>query len=554
MREKLRGNTYGGGLLMPNEQEGIDWDLLLERIKDGNCTPFLGAGACAGKIPFGSQFANEWAKKYGYPMEDSYDLIHVAQFVAVKKDSTTPKEVMCKKIKEILKEVTPSYFEEPNEPHGMLADLELPIYVTTNYDDLMVQALKSRGKTPIQEYCRWNSCIMKHKQTLSDFDPTSEKPLVFHLHGIYQVPDSLVLTEDDYLDFLVAISRDLNLLPPRIQEAFTDTSLLFLGYRIADWDFRVFFRILAEYLEISSRKKHYSVQLVPGNGCTAQKEKAQEYLDTYFRKLDIHVYWHNCREFAGELRARWEAFNRGTTINDTVCMNGTARNHELVKNAPSQGNSDWFSREFVIPGQINAETNVVSILFLAADPTDVSRQRLGEEFWEIQEKLKLAKLQDHFKLELPQVSVRPLEITQAVFNTKSQILHFSGHGTPADALYFENLVGNSNPVEPNELAELFEQFSSQVNCVVLNACYAEIQAKAIAKYIEHVIGMNQAIGDKAAIAFAIGFYQALGGGCSIEDAYKFGCAQIQPENMPGHLTPVLMKKDTAVIIAPNNKD
>jgi hypothetical protein len=97
-----------------------------------------------------------------------------------------------------------------------------------------------------------------------------------------------------------------------IQEAFTDTSLLFLGYRIADWDFRVFFRILAEYLEISSRKKHYSVQLVPGNVSETQKEKAQEYLDHYFAELDIHVYWHDCREFAAELKRRWEAFNRGT--------------------------------------------------------------------------------------------------------------------------------------------------------------------------------------------------------------------------------------------------
>ncbi len=70
---------------MPNKLEDEDWDLLLERIKDGNCTPFLGAGACCGKIPIGSQIASEWAKKYDYPMEDSDDLTRVAQFVAVTK-------------------------------------------------------------------------------------------------------------------------------------------------------------------------------------------------------------------------------------------------------------------------------------------------------------------------------------------------------------------------------------------------------------------------------------------------------------------------------------
>ena len=92
------------------------------------------------------------------------------------------------------------------------------------------------------------------------------------------------------------------------------------------------------------------------------------------------------------------------------------------------------------------------------------------------------------------------------------------------------------------MAALFEQFSSQVDCVILNACYSEIQAKAIAKHIKYVIGMNQAIGDKAAIDFAIGFYQALGGGRSIEDAYKLGRVQIQLQGIPEHLTPVLIKK------------
>lgn len=50
--------------------------------------------------------------------------------------------------------------------------------------------------------------------------------------------------------------------------------------------------------------------------------------------------------------------------------------------------------------------------------------------------------------------------------------------------------------------------------------------------------MNQAIGDDAAISFAIGFYQALGAGRSIEDAYKLGCVQIRLQGIPEHLTPV----------------
>ncbi len=513
---------------MPNILEEKDWDLLLRRIKEGKCTPFLGSGVCSKNIPVSSQIANEWAKKYDYPMEDSYDLTRVAQFVAVtEEDEMFPRDEICNKIKELVEEVTPKYFEIPDEPHGVLADLPLPVYITTNYEDFMVRALKSRGKTPIQEICRWNKCLIQCKPTSSDVVPTPEKPLVYHLHGCYEIPESLVLTEDDYLDFLVAISMEQNLLPPRIQEAFTGTSLLLLGYRITDWDFRVLFRILDGYLGRSIGRKHISVQLVPGNVQDTQKEKVQKYLDRYFENLRIQVYWHDCREFATELKTRWEAFNHST----------------IKKDAENERS-----------GQIKEETNMVSILFLAADPTDASRLRLGEEFREIQEKLKLAKYRDHFTLELPQLSVRPSDISQALLDTQPQIVHFSGHGTPTGALCFEDLAGKNNPVEPGALAALFEQFIGQVNCVVLNACYAEIQAKAIAKHIKFVIGMNQAIGDKAAIAFAVGFYQALGGGRSIEDAYRLGCVQIQLQNIPEHLTPVLIKKDQSYCHHSTNKD
>ena len=184
---------------------------------------------------------------------------------------------------------------------------------------------------------------------------------------------------------------------------------------------------------------------------------------------------------------------------------------------------------------------MTTILFLAADPTDASRLRLGQELREIQEKLQLAKMRDDFKLE-QRMSVRPVDISQAILDEKPKIVHFSGHGTSEGSLCFENEVGKSQFVEPDALASLFELVTDHVDCVILNACYSEIQANAIADHIRYVIGMNNAIGDKAAISFAIGFYQALGAGKSVEDAYKFGCVQIRLQGIPEHLTPVLIKK------------
>jgi hypothetical protein len=184
----------------------------------------------------------------------------------------------------------------------------------------------------------------------------------------------------------------------------------------------------------------------------------------------------------------------------------------------------------------------IGILFLAADPTDESRLRLGEEFREIQESLRLAKYRDKFELGLPQLSARSADISRAILDVEPRIIHFSGHGKSTGELCFEDNLGQTQLVQPEKLAALLKEFAHQVNCVLLNACYSETQAKAIARHIEYVIGMNQAIGDKAAIAFAIGFYQALGAGRTIEDAYNLGCAQIGLQDIPENLTPVLIKK------------
>ena len=190
----------------------------------------------------------------------------------------------------------------------------------------------------------------------------------------------------------------------------------------------------------------------------------------------------------------------------------------------------------------NRKTNVIPVLFLAADPTDLTRLRLGEELREIQEKLQLAKLRDRFELH-QRMSVQPADISQALLDVQPKIVHFSGHGTDHGDLSFEDKSGRTHPIEPSALAALFAQFSGQVECVVLNACYSEIMADSIADCINYVIGMNQAIGDTAAIAFTIGFYQAIGAGRNFEDAYQLGCVQIRLQGIAEHLTPVLVRKN-----------
>jgi len=148
---------------------------------------------------------------------------------------------------------------------------------------------------------------------------------------------------------------------------------------------------------------------------------------------------------------------------------------------------------------------------------------------------------------LPQLSVRPADISQALLDLKPKIVHFSGHGSSDGALCIENQTGEIAFVEPEAVAALFGQFASHINCVVLNACFSRIQAEAIAKHIEYVVGMSNAVSDKAAIAYAVGFYQAIGSGRSIEDAHALGCVQIGLSGIPEHDTPILIKRTQRVL-------
>ena len=89
------------------------------------------------------------------------------------------------------------------------------------------------------------------------------------------------------------------------------------------------------------------------------------------------------------------------------------------------------------------------------------------------------------------------------------IVHFSGHGSSLGEIFLEDDAGLSQPVSPRALSTTFGLLKDNIRCVVLNACFSRIQAEAIAQHIECVVGMSQAIGDRAAISFAAAFYQAV---------------------------------------------
>ena len=186
------------------------------------------------------------------------------------------------------------------------------------------------------------------------------------------------------------------------------------------------------------------------------------------------------------------------------------------------------------------EKQPLRILFLASNPTNAARLHLGKELQEVRNKLaanSFFEIKDH-------MAIKPDDVIQTIVGYKPHIVHFSGHGQETGELCFEDEYGKAKMIAPDALARLFELVKDSVKCVVVNTCYAEKQAKAIAQYIPVVIGTKKEISDAAAIKFSTGFYTALDPDLSqnsLEKAYKQGQIAIQfDDTFHEELTPILI--------------
>jgi len=286
--------------------QSTDWEVLMKRIKDGRCTPFLGAGVYSEGPSLRSSIAKKWAAEYNYPFADGADVARVARFLNVEYGDA--EYASGKYVEELAKLPTPN-FDDSSEPYNILAKLPLPIYITTNYDDMMERALLKNQRDVKPDLCKWVKSLEDTSPLAEQgFQPNVANPSVFHLYGYTQTQQSMVMSEDDYFQFLINVSKDQELVPKRIQQAITGTSLLLLGYSLEDWDFRILFHFLAGYLKNSTSKTHVAVQLSPSAGTDDLRQRAQAFFDKYFesKSPDIRVSWETTQGFVTMLRDSWQ--------------------------------------------------------------------------------------------------------------------------------------------------------------------------------------------------------------------------------------------------------
>ena len=127
-------------------------------------------------------------------------------------------------------------------------------------------------------------------------------------------------------------------------------------------------------------------------------------------------------------------------------------------------------------------------------------------------------------------AVSTTDLQDTLLQHKPDIIHIFSDST-SDEISLADGVGNRHPVSAREISQLFSELKGDIRCVVLNNCYSEPQALAIAKNVDCVIGIARDAGDRASFDFINAFYHALSCALDVKTAFDLGSAQIDLEDL-----------------------
>jgi hypothetical protein len=335
---------------------------LRTRIGKENCTPVIGSGIVGedGVLPSRQALAREWVERRQMPIADVSrdDLASVAQFVLVEevggiglvRDELS--ELVRAKLAHRHEASRPDldFAEAPlselvsaigeqrridalgTDGYSRLVRLNLPVYVTTSWTSLLEDALKKAGRKPVVRHfdwyksrsefpwpyrpapglvraekraqeLKWQEAVNPRVEGLDKF--TAERPLVYHLAGTLEHEHTLVITEDDCFTWLQEWAKQVDGIPEYVRTPLREKSLLFLGYHFDDWEFRMMFEAVKSVKSAKDSRDdygpHVGVQLQPST-LRVDREAAQSYLESYFGKDNVKVYWQTSNRFLTELQ------------------------------------------------------------------------------------------------------------------------------------------------------------------------------------------------------------------------------------------------------------
>ncbi|PYC29726.1 hypothetical protein DMX08_29105 [Pseudomonas protegens] len=325
------------------EGETDVWKVIVTNVRGRTCTPILGPAFSETLSGPRRALANDWVDIYRYPMSgrDVEDFPQVAQYL-----STTRGELFLRRafyrglynsLFERLGNLIPEDMREydddtlmqklnyllsvvgakmrksdTKDPHALLASHRLPVYITADPSNLLCDALTETGTVPRTRLLRWNTVasyrdmhLIEQASVPASKTPSADEPIIVKLFGDLDEPGSLVLTEDNYFEYLAKASSAHDAMPPSVRCRVIDSPLLFAGFQPDAWEFRVLLRSLLqmEGRDLLLKHNHFSVQMDPNS--ILDPGSARRYIDQYLNsKVKLQMYWGDVQAFVNELDAR----------------------------------------------------------------------------------------------------------------------------------------------------------------------------------------------------------------------------------------------------------
>ncbi len=332
------------------DPDAFQWGPVVSILRSGKCTAFLGSGMLDNLLGPTREIARRLAEAHRFPLapEDGDVLPRVAQFLKVVGGDDYPFLELQSYLKRQLRDRYPDALRELGagaslddrivraglesqkqgarpEVHDLLARMPFPLFVTTNPDTLLLHTLKKTvGPNGKLKAPHVRSFVPTRAAEGID-KPTVAAPLVYYLfrgfqdesvpvlkEDAYQDEPGPVLTEDDYFDYLLNIGNaDMRKrIPSDVLRAMVNTSLVFLGFRLDEWDFRILAKSIralsGDFLQ--GNHLHVAVQLAPGERFL-DPESARNYLKQqfHFGQKSLSIYWGTVEQFLTEL---WDKYQR----------------------------------------------------------------------------------------------------------------------------------------------------------------------------------------------------------------------------------------------------
>ena len=296
------------------------------------------------------QLTKLWAQKIGYPMSDDHNLARVAQYRQVESGDPDLAKIeyikflndrllkLCDnedgykdKVMQLKLQTQRQFFSDTVEqldyprqfsngkedPLLLLARLPIKIYITTSYFNFLERALEAEGKTPRTQICFLSggkSSVKREYLPDPNYDPTPTNPAVYHFFGLEDYKDTLVLSEDDHMNFLMNAVEEINsqdIYPTPLRLALPDSRFILLGYNLRDWDFRTIFGFILKIRKQIMAKPSIAIQLKPTLGKKDYEAKSLEYLEHYFKGHKFRVKWTSTEDFIYELWDLWNKYRQG---------------------------------------------------------------------------------------------------------------------------------------------------------------------------------------------------------------------------------------------------